>query len=128
MTSRQASQYKQFLRLVAKWPQDPHKSAERNLAHHLELQIQRFRKDPTVFGDDPVICERRYIALERILNNEVLKQYPHDYVAGCFGQKLHQLQEINSENGRKYLGFDRESRWKTLWNKIFPKPSDFRKK
>ncbi|CAJ0580378.1 unnamed protein product, partial [Mesorhabditis spiculigera] len=126
--SRQATQFKQFLRLVARWPKDPLKSEDRQLAFHLDQQIQRFKKDPTVFGDDAAVCDKRYAALERIVNNDVFRQYPHNYTSGCFGLNLEKCKAINGESGRQTLGFGRESRWKALWNKLFPKPADYKGK
>ncbi|KHJ78987.1 hypothetical protein OESDEN_21382 [Oesophagostomum dentatum] len=50
--------YKQYVRVVAKWPRDQYKSRERDLAVFLSREVERqFRSDRSTF--DAGLCERR---------------------------------------------------------------------
>uniref|UniRef100_A0A8R1DP39 Uncharacterized protein n=1 Tax=Caenorhabditis japonica TaxID=281687 RepID=A0A8R1DP39_CAEJA len=53
---------------------------------------------------DQTVCEKRLSSLDHLLNNEVLKGYPHKYSSGVFGMKLEDLQKASSEESRKQMG------------------------
>ncbi|KAK5983418.1 hypothetical protein GCK32_006276 [Trichostrongylus colubriformis] len=83
--------YKQYVRLITKWPKDEFKGPERDLAVFLAKELERqFKTDPSSL--DIGLCERRYRALEQISLNTTAKLYPHQYKSGVFGLNLQQLQ------------------------------------
>ncbi|CAJ0602766.1 unnamed protein product [Cylicocyclus nassatus] len=116
--------YKQYVRLVTKWPKDEYKSAERNLSVFLIKEVERqFRTDTSTF--DAGLCERRLRALEQISENQTAKLFPHQYKSGMFGLTLQQLQETSTEENRRQIGLGREGLLKRIWKAVFPpKPKD----
>ncbi|CAI4228024.1 unnamed protein product [Auanema sp. JU1783] len=84
----------------------------------LSKQVETvFKSPPTEAG----LCERRYHALEKLYNNEVITLYPHKYTSGVFGLKLHQLQEASSEANRKHFGLaKKENIIRKAWNLVAP--------
>ncbi|EYB88681.1 hypothetical protein Y032_0243g3497 [Ancylostoma ceylanicum] len=83
--------YKQYVRLVTRWPKDQYKSPERDLAVFLSREVERqFKSEPSAL--DAALCERRYRALEQISENYTANLYPHQYKSGVFGLNLQQLQ------------------------------------
>ncbi|VDO41451.1 unnamed protein product [Haemonchus placei] len=111
--------YKQYVRLITKWPKDEFKSPERDLAVFLDNEIEKhFNTKPTRM--DMGLCERRYQALEQISSNTTAKLYPHQYKSGVFGLNLQQLQEANTEENRRHFGLGREGLLKRIWKAVFP--------
>ncbi|KAL6739603.1 hypothetical protein Aduo_013037 [Ancylostoma duodenale] len=111
--------YKQYVRLVTRWPKDQYKSPERDLAVFLSREVERqFKSEPSAL--DAALCERRYRALEQINENYTANLYPHQYKSGVFGLNLQQLQEASTEENRRQFGLGREGILKKVWKAIFP--------
>ncbi|ETN70851.1 hypothetical protein NECAME_14500 [Necator americanus] len=111
--------YKQYVRLVTKWPKDQYKSPERDLAVFLGREVERqFKSDSSTL--DAALCERRYRALEQINENHTAKLYPHQYKSGVFGLNAQQLQETSTEENRRLFGLGREGFLRRVWKVIFP--------
>ncbi|KAK6028643.1 hypothetical protein OSTOST_05272, partial [Ostertagia ostertagi] len=104
--------YKQYVRLVTKWPKDEFKSPERDLAVFLGREVERHFKtesaslDMAISASLPIRVPTQYISnsedvtlgntrlksLEQISSNTTAKLYPHQYKSGVFGLNLQQLQ------------------------------------
>ncbi|VDL80884.1 unnamed protein product [Nippostrongylus brasiliensis] len=111
--------YKQYVRLVARWPKDEFKGPDRDLAMFLSREVERqFVAEPATI--DVGQCERRYRALEQISSNTTARLFPHQYKSGVFGLNLQQLQDANSDENRKQFGLGREGVLKRLWKAVFP--------
>ncbi|CAI2349898.1 unnamed protein product [Caenorhabditis sp. 36 PRJEB53466] len=100
--------YKQYLRIAAKWPKDANKAPERDFANFLTKEIERQFQPGQLTAADHAVCEKRMAALDQLLNNEVLKKYPHNYNSGVFGMRLEDLQRASTYTAaqEKWLGRD----------------------
>uniref|UniRef100_A0AC35U1N5 Thioredoxin reductase 1, cytoplasmic n=1 Tax=Rhabditophanes sp. KR3021 TaxID=114890 RepID=A0AC35U1N5_9BILA len=100
--------YKNYLRLLAKWPRDPRKAPGRSLPLFMEKEVESSFKKGGEGGNsrspDAILCQRRFDALSQLLNNTHLNDFPHSYKSGIFGLQVKQLEEINSDKFRKLIG------------------------
>ncbi|KAI1729502.1 hypothetical protein DdX_01744 [Ditylenchus destructor] len=103
--------YKQYCRLLSKWPLDTKKSNDRNLKIFLEKAVEKsFTVDPVdnekklVSSEDSRLCSRKLQALKSLLDDEFNRAYPHKYKTGQFGLTSEQMRELNSEEGFKQIG------------------------
>ncbi|CAL2042267.1 unnamed protein product [Caenorhabditis brenneri] len=111
--------YKQYVRIVGKWPKDANKAPERDFANFLSKEIER-QFQPGVLPAT-TICEKRLNALEQLLNNEVMKKHPNTYTSGVFGMRLADLQAASSEENRKQMGLKpKESIFKKMYRAVVP--------
>ncbi|CAB3409624.1 unnamed protein product [Caenorhabditis bovis] len=117
--------YKQYLRLISKWPKDPFKSPERDFANFLSKDVERQFKEAKSIPFDSALCEKRLNALEQLLNNEVVKKYPNNFTSGVFGLKLEDLQRASSEESRKQMGLKpKQGILKRVWRTIVPEKKE----
>ena len=66
--------YKQFLRLVEKWPKDS--SRKKDLGLFIEKRVNKAFAKGNKLPVSPQECTEMYEALERLSNNNALKKYP----------------------------------------------------
>uniref|UniRef100_A0A7E5A1V0 Ubiquinol-cytochrome-c reductase complex assembly factor 2 n=1 Tax=Panagrellus redivivus TaxID=6233 RepID=A0A7E5A1V0_PANRE len=98
-----AYMYKNFMRAIAKWPRDPHKGEARNLLPYLQNQVNiAFKQAPA--PPPMALCERRLKALNELLENKHVTDFPNNYKTGMFGLGLKQLEETNSDAIRNTIG------------------------
>ncbi|VDP12460.1 unnamed protein product [Heligmosomoides polygyrus] len=124
--------YKQYVRLVAKWPKDEFKSPPRDLAVFLSGEVERhFKTDSS--GLDIGLCERRYRVetqkcISAVVSNPdprmTQRHYPlnSDPLAGSSIAgvlETHEL-EANTDENRRHFGLGREGLLKRLWKAVFP--------
>ncbi|KAI1721091.1 hypothetical protein Ddc_07529 [Ditylenchus destructor] len=115
--------YKQYCRLLSKWPLDLKKSNDRNLKLFLEKAVEKsFHEDPVdnekklISSEDARQCNRKLQALQCLLDDEFNSAYPHKYKTGHFGMTPEQMSELNSEEGLRKLGLGPK---KSLFARLF---------
>uniref|UniRef100_A0A914YVC3 Ubiquinol-cytochrome-c reductase complex assembly factor 2 n=1 Tax=Panagrolaimus superbus TaxID=310955 RepID=A0A914YVC3_9BILA len=108
--------YKQYMRVIAKWPRDKFKNDQRNLGFFFERELEKvFKYSP--IAPETGICERRLKALTELVDNRHQHDFPHKYTSGIFGMKLSQLHEINSDEFRQQIGLGEPK--KSLFARLF---------
>ncbi|KAI6208719.1 hypothetical protein M3Y96_00144800 [Aphelenchoides besseyi] len=119
--------YRQYQRIVSKWPQDRHKSFERNFKHFLERDVKRLcgqedldkSQEETERTRNVVVSNHNanLKALQDLIDNQHMKTWPTNYTSGAFGLNLKQLREVNSDDFRKKIGLDGRWSWFKNWFK-----------
>ncbi|VDN59336.1 unnamed protein product [Dracunculus medinensis] len=96
--------YRKFMELANRWPNEPLKKSNRNTVLFIRSEIEKYFRNEMNSNSNSVLCEKRLKSLEQLLSNVHLTNYPHSYRSGVFGLTIAQLQEVNSEEGRKAIG------------------------
>ncbi|XP_071518741.1 ubiquinol-cytochrome c reductase complex assembly factor 2 [Panulirus ornatus] len=95
--------YRNFLRLLEKWPVDQTKSGGRDLGEHLRLRVTESFKHGDVTSVDEVECQRIYSSLSRIAKDTYAKQYPRSLSSTATGLSGEVCREIISNDFLKAL-------------------------
>ncbi|XP_042232831.1 ubiquinol-cytochrome-c reductase complex assembly factor 2-like [Homarus americanus] len=91
------SSYRNFMRLLDKWPVDPTKAGGRDLGEHLRVLVTRGFKLGDATHVDQVECHRIYSSLNRIASNTHSKQYPRSLTSTATGLSVEECRQISSK-------------------------------
>jgi len=133
-----AQLYKQFMRVLDRWPADPAGRQERDLRPHLQKSMKKAfyrKKGGDIQGqeEEPVLaptygqyqCEQRLRASIKLIENQHVKDFPHLYTTGMFGYRLDDIRKMNTDKYFHDIGIRKvkEPMWKSVFS-LFRKEKD----
>lgn len=111
-----ANQYRNFLRLLEKWPVDPSKKKNRDLSVFIRDQLKiNFAGGATDSNIDEKKCRRQYESLKRISDNYYSNKYLRRSQASATGLTAEQCNSILSDEFLEYL----QEKDKSFVSKLF---------
>ncbi|XP_037781617.1 ubiquinol-cytochrome-c reductase complex assembly factor 2-like [Penaeus monodon] len=88
--------YRNFLRVLEKWPLDESKTGGRDLGEHLRIRVsEAFRLGDTTPTDE-ADCQRVCASLNRIANNSYSIRYPRKLTSTSTGVTVQECHQITS--------------------------------
>ncbi|XP_045616234.1 ubiquinol-cytochrome-c reductase complex assembly factor 2 [Procambarus clarkii] len=89
--------YRNFLRLLDKWPVDSTKAGDRDLGKYLRLRVTEGFRHGDATAVDETECQRIYASLNRIATNVHAKQYPRTLRSTSTGLTAEECKQVISE-------------------------------
>lgn len=119
-----AGTYKNFLRLLEKWPLDSTKQ-KRDIGVHIREQIKlQFGAGGLRKPVDQENCDKQFYSLKKIVDNHYKTLYHRSSASSATGLNVEQCKQVLSD---EYLEYLEDQRDKIILN-VFNKPIELKKK
>ncbi|XP_050715065.1 ubiquinol-cytochrome-c reductase complex assembly factor 2-like [Eriocheir sinensis] len=95
--------YRNFLRLLEKWPLDASKSGDRDLGEHIRKRVTEAFKHGEASEVNEEECQRIYTSLNRIASGAHAAKYPRSLTSTSTGLSAEECHHITSTEFLKAL-------------------------
>ncbi|XP_042888203.1 ubiquinol-cytochrome-c reductase complex assembly factor 2-like [Penaeus japonicus] len=95
--------YRNFLRLLEKWPLDETKKGGRDLGEHLRIRVSEAFRLGDATPTNETECQRAYASLNRLANNTYATKYPRKLTSTSTGVSIEECHQIVSTDFLKAI-------------------------
>lgn len=110
------TQYKKFIKLIAKWPLDTTKG-ERDLGKFIRNQVKKAFESTEPQNLDSELCNRQYNSLNKLADNYYRNKYKRTKTSTSTGLSTEECNVILSSEVLEYLKEENKGFFRKVFNK-----------
>lgn len=110
------TQYKKFIKLIAKWPID-HTKGERDLGKHIRDKVKVAFDSTNKQNLDTELCNQQYNSLNKLADNHYKNKYKRKHSSTATGLSVEECNLILSNEVLTYLKEENKGFFRKLFGK-----------